>query len=49
LLAEHNNIIRNNDDEITDLKNLVYHRSDDAKKFIKALQDANVQLVECVT
>jgi hypothetical protein len=41
LLAELNNIIRNKDDEITDLKNLV--------KFIQALQDADVQLVECMT
>jgi hypothetical protein len=49
LLAELNNIIRNKDDEITDLKNLMYHRSDDAEKSIRALQDANVQLVECMT
>jgi citrate lyase beta subunit len=49
LLAELNNIIRNKDDEINDLKNLVYRHSDDAEKLIKALQDADMQLVECVT
>jgi chromosome segregation ATPase len=49
LLAELNNIIRNKDDEITDLKNLVYRRSDDTEKLIQAFQDADVQLVECVT
>jgi chromosome segregation ATPase len=49
LLVELNNIIRNKDDEITDLKNLVYHCSDDAEKLIQALQDADVQLVECMT
>jgi peroxiredoxin family protein len=43
LLAELNNA------EITDLKNLVYHRSDDAEEMIQALQDADVQLVECMT
>jgi hypothetical protein len=37
LLAELNNIIRNKDDEITDLKNLVHRRSDDAEKLIKVL------------
>jgi hypothetical protein len=47
LLAELNNIIRNKDDEITDLKNLVYRRSDDMEKLIQAPQDADVQLVEC--
>jgi chromosome segregation ATPase len=49
LLAELNNIIRNKDDEITDLKNLVYRHSDDAEKLIKALQDADAKLVECMT
>jgi Asp-tRNA(Asn)/Glu-tRNA(Gln) amidotransferase C subunit len=49
LLAELNNIIRNKDDEITDLKNLVYCRSDDTEKLIQALQDVDVQLVECMT
>jgi hypothetical protein len=42
LLAELNNIMRNKDDEITDLKNLVYHHSDDTEKLIQALQDADV-------
>jgi hypothetical protein len=46
LLAELNNIIRKKDYEITDLKNLVYHRSDDVEKLIQALQDADVQLGE---
>jgi hypothetical protein len=49
VLAELNNIRRNKDDEITDLKNLVYRHSDDAEKLIKALQDADMQLVECAT
>jgi hypothetical protein len=49
LLAKLNNIIRNKDDEITDLKNLVYSQSDDAEKLIKALQDADVKLIECMT
>jgi chromosome segregation ATPase len=49
LLAELNNIIRNKDDEITDLKNLVYRFSDDMEKLIQALQDADVQLMECMT
>jgi hypothetical protein len=49
LLAELSNIIRNKDDEITDLKNLVYHHSDDGKKLLKALQDADLQLVDCMT
>jgi hypothetical protein len=49
LLAELNYIIRNKNDEITDLKNLVYHHSDDAEKLIKVLQDAYMQLVECAT
>jgi hypothetical protein len=49
LLAELNNIIINKDDEINDLKDLVYHRSDDAEKLIKALQDADVKLIECMT
>jgi hypothetical protein len=31
------------------LKNLVYHRSDDAEKLIQALQDVDVQLMECMT
>jgi chromosome segregation ATPase len=48
-LAELNNIIRNKDNKIIDLKNLVYHCSDDAEKLIKALQDAYVQLMECMT
>jgi hypothetical protein len=48
-LAELNNTIRNKNDEITDLKNLVYHHSNDAEKLIQALQDANVELVECMT
>jgi hypothetical protein len=34
LLVELNDIIRNKDDKITDLMNLVYHRSDDAEKLI---------------
>jgi hypothetical protein len=38
LLAELNNIIRNKDDEITDLKNLMYRCSDDAEKLIQALE-----------
>jgi hypothetical protein len=49
LLAELNNIIRNKDDEITDLKNLVYHCLDDTKKLIEALHDADLQLVDCMT
>jgi hypothetical protein len=49
LLAELNNIIRNKDDEITDLKNLMYCRLDDAEKLIKALQDADLQLVDYMT
>jgi hypothetical protein len=49
LLAELNNITRNKDDEITNLKNLVYHHSDDVEKLIKALQDADMQLMECAT
>jgi hypothetical protein len=49
LLVELNNIIRNEDDEITDLKNLVYRCSDDAEKLIKALQDPDLQLVDCMT
>jgi hypothetical protein len=49
LLAELNNIIRNKDDEITNLKNLVYRRSDNAEKLIQALPDVDVQLVECMT
>jgi hypothetical protein len=49
LLAELNDIVRNKDDKITDLKNLVYRHSDDAEKLIKALQDADVKLVECMT
>jgi hypothetical protein len=48
LLAELNNIIRNKDDKITDLKNFVYRHSNDAEKLIQALQDADVQLVECM-
>ncbi|RLM62220.1 glutathione S-transferase T3-like [Panicum miliaceum] len=47
--SELNNIIRNKDDEITNLKNLVYCHSDDAEKLIKVLQDAYMQLVECAT
>jgi hypothetical protein len=31
------------------LKNLVYRHSDDVEKLIKALQDADMQLVECAT
>jgi hypothetical protein len=31
------------------LKNLVYCRSYDAEKLIKALQDADAKLVECMT
>jgi hypothetical protein len=27
----------------------VYHHSNDAEKLIQALQDANVELVECMT
>jgi hypothetical protein len=42
LLAELNKIIRNKDDKIIDLKNLMYHDSDDAEKLIKALQDADL-------
>jgi hypothetical protein len=49
LLAELNNIIRNKDDEITDLKNLVYCHSDDTENLNQALQDADVQLIECMT
>jgi hypothetical protein len=49
LLAELNNIIRNKDDKITDLKHLVYRHLDDVEKLIKALQDADMQLVECAT
>jgi hypothetical protein len=49
LLAELNNIIRNKDDTITDLKSLVYHWLDDAEKLIKTLQDADPKLVECMT
>jgi hypothetical protein len=41
--------MRNKVDEFTNLKNLVYRRSDDAEKLIQALQDADVQLVECMT
>jgi hypothetical protein len=48
LPAELNNIIRNKDNEIPDLKNLVYRRSNDAEKLIKALQDADLQLVDCL-
>jgi hypothetical protein len=35
LLAELNNIIRNKNEEITDLKNLVYRHSDDVEKLFK--------------
>jgi hypothetical protein len=49
LLVELNNIIRNKDDEIIDLKNLVYCHSDDAEKLIKVLQDVDMQLIECAT
>jgi phage gp36-like protein len=42
-------IIRNKDDKITDLKNLVYCHSDDTEKLIKALQDADAKLGECKT
>jgi hypothetical protein len=30
------------------LKNLVYRHSDDAEKLIKALQDADLQLIDCM-
>jgi hypothetical protein len=33
---------------MTDLKNLVYHRSD-MEKLIKAVQGADLQLVDCMT
>jgi hypothetical protein len=49
LLVELNNIIRYKDDEITNLKNLVHCHLDDAEKLNKVLQDAHMQLVECVT
>jgi hypothetical protein len=49
LLEELNNIIGNKDGEITDLKNLVYHHLDDVEKLIKALQDEDLQLVDCIT
>jgi hypothetical protein len=49
LLAKLNNIIRNKDDEISDLKNLVYRHSDDVEKLIKALQNTDMQLIECAT
>lgn len=48
-VAKLNNIIRNKEDEITNLKNLEYHRTDDAEKLIKAFEDVDVQLVDCMT
>jgi hypothetical protein len=31
------------------MKNMRYRATDDAEKLIKALQDADVQLIECMT
>jgi hypothetical protein len=48
LPAELNNIIRNLDDLLTVVKNLLYHHSDDVELLVKQLEDADVQLVECM-
>jgi uncharacterized protein YjcR len=49
LSIELNNIIRYKEDLVTDMKNLLYRAIDDAEKLIKVLQDADMQLAECMT
>jgi DNA repair ATPase RecN len=48
LPAELNNKIRNKDDMLTNVKNLLYRCSDDMELLAKQLEDADVQLVECM-
>jgi peroxiredoxin family protein len=49
LSTELNNIIRYKEHLVTDVKNLVYRATNDVEKLIKVLQDADVQLAECMT
>jgi archaellum component FlaC len=44
-----NNIIRYEEDLVTNVENLLYRATDDAEKLIKVLQDADMQLAECMT
>jgi hypothetical protein len=45
---ELNNIIRYKEDLVTDMKNLLSRATDDVELLAKQLQDADVQLVECM-
>jgi hypothetical protein len=40
--------IKYKEELLTDLKNLVYRRSDDAELLMKQLDDADKQLVQCM-
>jgi hypothetical protein len=46
--TELNNLIRYKEDLVTDVKNLLYRATDDVELMVKKLQDANMQLVECM-
>jgi hypothetical protein len=48
LPIELNNIIRYKEDLLTNVKNLLYHCKDDVELLEKQLEDADVQLVECL-
>jgi chromosome segregation ATPase len=48
LSAELKNTLKYKEELLTDLKNLVYHRSDDVELMAKQLEDVDRQLVECI-
>jgi hypothetical protein len=48
LLTDLNNIIRYREDLLTEVKNLLYHRTDEVELLKKKLEDTDVQLVECM-
>jgi hypothetical protein len=46
--AELNNIIRYKEDLLTDVKNFLYHRTDEVELLNRKLEDTDVQLVKCM-
>jgi hypothetical protein len=46
--TELNNIIRYKEDLLIDMTNMLYHATNDVEFMAKKLEDADVQLVECM-